>query len=309
MHRTRLAVTALVFLTVSVYAADVARVVPEIREDEGKYQKVLGSALSYAKLPIGLVSMLKLNRENTNTAMLTPPDDWPDAKYQSPGEWLAEIERIQMLAENTDNENILVSAFGRILFCVVQKYVVESAQSSTESWEMGGAASADYKYKSISILSAEQLTELGDDVAQRWYQLWVNYRIKTLSKKLETAYDYFILANEYIYVGDTDNAVVTYKKGIAKFKGDAKLYKELGKLYTSKGMYGFAIDVYLACLEQKPLMHDVRRNLALIYEVFDSKTLLSFGKYKKEAVKQWQVLYGTEYDGEAKNHVLLLGQK
>ncbi len=302
-------ITTLFFIT-CIFQQNIllaVRILPELDEDKGYYQQIFNTVMLNQKLPAALISVLKKNKEELNNGILIPPDDWPNDKYAENSEWQNEIDRLKTFAMSLDTEEKLPKVFGQLIFCIINKFVVQIEIGPQDSVNTNDIPVVNkYAYRSIAMLSEEQTSVILEEIVSIWITVWSQYRTAYLTKKLQTAYDYFVLANEYETLNDAEKAIETYKQGIKKYPDVMRLYKELGRLFTRKGFYGFAIDVYLACLEHNSKLNDIRRNLALLYEVFDKKSVLSFGKYKREAVKQWKLLINTDYEKEAKEHLKLL---
>ncbi|MFH1958454.1 MAG: hypothetical protein ABIJ15_08280 [bacterium] len=107
----------------------------------------------------------------------------------------------------------------------------------------------------------------------------------------------------YFLEDNVADVVLIYDEAIKKHPREEILYEHLAGLFRKRGMTGYALDVYYACLEKNPRAVEARRGLALLCEELEKEVRLSFGKYKRMAVEQWLKLLMTKYDGEASEHI------
>jgi tetratricopeptide (TPR) repeat protein len=79
-------------------------------------------------------------------------------------------------------------------------------------------------------------------------------------------------------------------------------YVILGEVYEKLGYLGFAVDAYLAALEKKGNAHDIRYNLANVYEALYEEQKKD--DYRKRARKEWLILLEAgKYKDEAKEYL------
>jgi len=107
----------------------------------------------------------------------------------------------------------------------------------------------------------------------------------------------------YFMEDNVADVVLIYDEAIKKYPREEILYEHLAGLFKKRGMTGYALDVYYACLEKNPRALEARRGLALLCEELEKEVPLSFGKYKRMAVKHWMKLLMTKYDEEAGEHI------
>lgn len=172
--------------------------------------------------------------------------------------------------------------------------------------------------KGKGIVSTDLDAPLNNTTPEKLAQLWLT-NIKSAFKnvsvvksspqgdELGPVKNCLDLAKEYLKTGKDTLVIATYRRGIKTNPQAVIIYRELGSFYQSKNLPGFAVDVYLACLENNPDAWDIRRELALTYEIMDRVTL-TLGKYERMALEEWTKLLATEYDTEAKKHIGLLSK-
>jgi endonuclease YncB( thermonuclease family) len=130
-------------------------------------------------------------------------------------------------------------------------------------------------------------------------------RLEEASRR-RRARDFQDIASSYVNEGRPEGAKETYQEAIRLFPDARSLYESLGSLYLDLKLPGFSVDVYLAYLERHPDDVAVRYRLAVAYERMAAETgAITFSKYKKKAAAEWEKLLGTDYDRQAREHIVL----
>jgi len=148
--------------------------------------------------------------------------------------------------------------------------------------EPGGKFSCD------AVLATGKQIHVGDNV------IWEEIKREELS---------LIPGRSYFQEDNVADAVQIYDSAIKKYPSGIIFYRHLANLFIKQGMTGYALDIYYACLEKNPDAAVARRGLALLCEKLEREVPFSFGKYKKQAVKQWMKLLMSDYDEEARAHI------
>ncbi|MEK6645944.1 MAG: hypothetical protein AABY84_04640, partial [Candidatus Firestonebacteria bacterium] len=147
-----------------------------------------------------------------------------------------------------------------------------------------------------------------NDTLSIWWTAYENILLNELESTVVFSDDFINVSDKYLSLGQKEKARQFLITGIRRNPESVILYKKLGRFYVKNDLSGFAVDVYLAWLERKPDDFEICRELALAYESMQESAPLTFGKYEKKAIEQWEKLLNTAYDDEAKTHLKALGE-